>query len=656
MIAELGLALLWMAAALACLSLVAGVLYLRGGQKQLAALVRPASVAQGVLTAAAFALLIALFVRSDMSVELVARNSSSLKPMMFKVAGAWGNHEGSMLLWLTILGVSGALVALFEKRLREDTLVATLAAQAALGLGFFAFLIFSSNPFKRLPVAPPDGQGLNPLLQDPGLAFHPPTLYIGYVGLSVAFSFAVGALVTREIGPAFARAMRPWVLGSWIFLTIGITAGSYWAYYELGWGGWWFWDPVENVSLVPWLAGAALLHSVAVTATRNALRAWTVMLAVIGFSMSMVGTFIVRSGLLTSVHSFAVDPERGTFLLVLMAVYIGGALTLFGLRAGAVAEGKKFALLSREGSLVINNLLLTTILALVLLGTLYPIVAEAMGEKISVGPPYYNRVAGPLALVLCLVMVAGPLLAWRRDDGRKLWSRLPPAILAGAAVLFGLILFGGKVAILPLLGMTVAAVVAVGSLAPLWGRNLRRTPLPTWGMVIAHFGVAVTLAGMGAESAFIKERLVAAAPGDVVKVSDFSVTFVGVKPVAGPNYTALEGTLVAATPGGASFTLKPESRTFPGLMGGAPTETNEAALLTRPGGQLYAVLGQPVPGEGGAPDRYQLRLWWKPLVWWIWLGGGLIALGAGLSMLGRAQFLAIWRARRARKAQERFAS
>jgi len=655
MIAELGLALLWIAAALACLSLVAGILYVRTGKDDLAALVRPASVAQGVLTAAAFALLIALFIRSDMSVELVARNSHSLKPMLFKIAGAWGNHEGSMLLWLTILGVSGALVAIFERRLRNDTLIATLAAQAALSLGFFAFLLFSSNPFKRLPVAPPDGQGLNPLLQDPGLAFHPPTLYVGYVGISVAFSFAVGALITREIGPAFARAMRPWVLGSWIFLTLGITAGSYWAYYELGWGGWWFWDPVENVSLIPWLAGAALLHSVSVTATRNALRAWTVMLAVIAFSMSMVGTFIVRSGLLTSVHSFAVDPERGTFLLVLMALYIGGALTLFAFRAGAVAEGKKFALMSREGSLVINNLLLTTILALVLLGTLYPIVAEAMGEKISVGPPYYNKVAGPLALILCLVMVAGPLLSWRKDDGKKLWLRLPAAVLAGAVVLFSLILFGGKVGVLPLLGMTVAGIVGVASLAPLWGRNLRRTPLPTWGMVIAHFGVAVALAGMGAESAFIKERLVAAAPGETVTVDDFTVKFVGVLPIAGPNYTAIRGTLVATTPAGASFTLHPEARMFPGLMGTAPTETNEAALLTRPGGQLYVVLGQPVTGPDGTADRYQLRLWWKPLVWWIWLGGALIAVGAALSMLGRAQLLEIWRARRARKAQERFA-
>jgi cytochrome c-type biogenesis protein CcmF len=655
MIAELGLALLWISAALACLSLLAGVAFLRSGKAELAAIIRPASVAMGALTTTSFFLLIWLFIRSDMSVELVARNSNSLKPMIFKVAGTWGNHEGSMLLWLAVLCLSGALVALFEKRLRQDTLIATLTAQAALSLGFFAFLLLSSNPFNRLAVSPPDGQGLNPLLQDIGLAFHPPTLYIGYVGLSVAFSFAVGALITREVGPAFARAMRPWVLGSWIFLTIGITAGSYWAYYELGWGGWWFWDPVENVSLVPWLAGAALLHSVSVTATRNALRAWTVMLAVIGFSMSMVGTFIVRSGLLTSVHSFAVDPQRGTFLLILMAIYIGGALTLFAMRAGAVAEGKKFALMSREGSLVFNNLLLTTILALVLLGTLYPIVAEAMGEKISVGPPYYNRVAGPLALVLCVAMVMGPLLNWRRDDGKKLWSRLPLGLLAGAVILFGLVLFGGSIGILPLLGMTVAAFVAVLSLVPLWGRNLRRTPLPTWGMVVAHFGVAVCLAGMGAETAFIKEKLVAASIGDVVKVGEYRVEFKGVAPVAGPNFTALEATLIAITPSGERFVMKPESRMFPGLMGTPPTETNEAALLTRPGGQLYAVLGVPVPSADGAPDRYQLRLWWKPLVWWIWLGGGLIALGGLLSLIGRAQILTAWRARRAAKAGERFA-
>ncbi|MEQ1688135.1 MAG: cytochrome c biogenesis protein CcsA, partial [Sphingopyxis sp.] len=316
MIAEIGHACLWIALALALLQIIGGVAELRG---RAFVPVRPLAVAQGLLTIGAFGLLIWLFARSDMSVELVARNSHSAKPMLYKISGAWGNHEGSMLLWLSILGVAGAGVALFERRLNARTLAATLVAQASLALGFFAFLLFVSNPFTRLVPAAAEGQGLNPLLQDPGLAFHPPTLYFGYVGLSVAFSFAVGALITGDIGPAFARAMRPWVLGSWIFLTLGITAGSYWAYYELGWGGWWFWDPVENASLMPWLAATALLHSVSVTATRDALRAWTVMLGVVAFSMSMVGTFIVRSGLLTSVHAFAVDPTRGSFILALLA-------------------------------------------------------------------------------------------------------------------------------------------------------------------------------------------------------------------------------------------------------------------------------------------------------------------------------------------------
>jgi cytochrome c-type biogenesis protein CcmF len=311
-------------------------------------------------------------------VALVAKNSHSMKPWLYKFAGTWGNHEGSMLLWVTVLAVAGACIALFERRLNERTLVATLAAQAAIGLGFYAFLLFASNPFERLIPTPVDGQGLNPLLQDPGLAFHPPTLYFGYVGISVAFSFAVGALVTRDVGPAFARAMRPWVLGAWIFLTLGITAGSYWAYYELGWGGWWFWDPVENASLMPWLAATALLHSVTVLATRDGLRAWTVMLAVVAFSMSMIGTFLVRSGILTSVHAFAVDPQRGAFILILLALYIGGALALFGLRVGTVKEGSTFDFVSREGALVANNLFLSAILGIVMVGTLYPLLAAAV--------------------------------------------------------------------------------------------------------------------------------------------------------------------------------------------------------------------------------------------------------------------------------------
>ncbi|MFM2099174.1 MAG: hypothetical protein RLZZ366_713, partial [Pseudomonadota bacterium] len=417
MIAEAGLALLWIAAALAVLQLVLGWMGVSQDRAELLNSVRAVAVVQGVLVTLAFFALISLFLRSDMSVKLVVDNSHSAKPWLYKLAGTWGNHEGSMLLWVTILGVAGAAVALLERSLKSSTLLATLAAQAAIGMGFYAFLLFSSNPYTRMIPTAADGQGLNPLLQDPGLAFHPPTLYFGYVGMSVAFSFAVGALITRDVGPAFARAMRPWVLIAWIFLTLGITAGSYWAYYELGWGGWWFWDPVENASLMPWLATTALLHSVTVLATRDGLRAWTVMLAVVAFSMSMIGTFLVRSGILTSVHAFAVDPERGSFILALLAIYIGGAMTLFALRIGSVREGNQFDFVSREGALVLNNLLFSSILGIVFVGTLYPLAVEAVsGEKLSVGPPYFNSAAGPLVLFLVVVMVAGPLMRWRRDQ------------------------------------------------------------------------------------------------------------------------------------------------------------------------------------------------------------------------------------------------
>ena len=623
MIAEIGHALLWIALALALLQIYTGIAELMG--KPVVAPIRALGVAQGGLTVLAFVLLIVLFIISDMSVELVARNSHSAKPMIYKIAGTWGNHEGSMLLWLAILGLSGAGIALFERRLEHRTLVATLVAQAALSLGFFAFLLLVSNPFKRLVPAVPEGMGLNPLLQDPGLAFHPPTLYLGYVGLSVAFSFAVGALITRDIGPGFARAMRPWVLGSWIFLTLGITAGSYWAYYELGWGGWWFWDPVENASLMPWLAATALLHSVSVTATRDALRAWTVMLAVVAFSMSMVGTFIVRSGLLTSVHAFAVDPGRGSFILALLAIYIGGALTLFALRVGTMAEGKRFALMSREGALVINNLLLSVILAVVLVGTLYPIVAEAMGDKISVGPPYFNRAAGYPALILVMVMAVGPLLRWRRDDGGKLRKWGVVLLLTSALLIVMLSLIVPNMNLLPMLGLALAVGIGFVSIVPLFGRNLRRTPLPIWGMVIAHLGCAVSLAGMASESAFTSERLAAMRIGDTTSVGLWRVTLADIKPVVGPNWTALEADL-RVEQNGSTAVMHPQARTFTQ----PPTETNEAALLTRWGGQLYAVLGAET-GEG----RWQVRLWWKPLVWWIWAGGGMIALGGLLALIGR---------------------
>jgi cytochrome c-type biogenesis protein CcmF len=624
-IAEAGLAALWLGAALCALQLVASALAVRG-QAELAAIIRPIAVVQAALTALAFALLIWLFVRVDLSVLLVAQNDHSEKPLLYRFAAAWGNHEGSMLMWVTILGVAGAAVALFERKLETRTLFATLGGQAAIALGFYAFLLFASNPFARLDPAPVEGQGLNPLLQDPGLAFHPPTLYLGYVGLSVAFSFAIGALVTRDVGPAFARAMRPWVLAAWIFLTIGITAGSYWAYYELGWGGWWFWDPVENASLMPWLAATALLHSVTVLATRDGLRAWTVMLAVVAFSMSMIGTFLVRSGILTSVHAFAVDPRRGSFLLALLFIYIGSALALFGARVGTVREGSRFDLVSREAGLVANNLLLTAILGVVLVGTLYPLILEAIGVKISIGPPYFNAAAGAPALLLVAIMAAGPLLRWRRDDFRAVLRRIAPATAVAFIALVAVKLSAPAISLLSLLGIALAAGLALASLAPLWNRNLARTPLFTWGMVVAHFGVAVSLAGMACDSSFTAEKLVAARVGETVLVGPYQVRFAAVEPTFGANWQALQATLEARRGDGDALLLRPQARAY----WAPPTETSETAIHTALDGQLYTVLGKQV-GDG----RWQLRLWWKPFVTLIWAGGALIAIGGALALLGR---------------------
>ncbi|HEX8640552.1 MAG TPA: heme lyase CcmF/NrfE family subunit [Allosphingosinicella sp.] len=628
MIAEAGLAALWLAAALSLLQLFLGTAALREGGEAMLRVVRPVAVAQGVLAGLSFLFLIWLFLRTDLSVQLVAANSHSAKPWLYKFAGAWGNHEGSMLLWVTVLAVAGAAVALFERRLKQNTLIATLAAQAAIGLGFYAFLLFASNPFTRLSPVPVEGNGLNPLLQDPGLAFHPPTLYFGYVGISIAFSFAVGALVTRDVGPDFARAMRPWVLAAWIFLTLGITAGSYWAYYELGWGGWWFWDPVENASLMPWLAATALLHSVTVLATRDGLRAWTVMLAVVAFSMSMIGTFLVRSGILTSVHAFAVDPRRGAFILVLLFLYIGGALLLYGLRVGTVKEGSRFDFISREGALVVNNLLLTVILGVVLFGTIYPLVTEAFGEKLSIGPPYFNAAAGPVALILVVFMGAGAMLRWRSDRARELIGRLAIPVLITACALLLVVLLAPGIRILPLFGLVLAAGVGAASIAPLWKRNLRRTPLFIWGMVVAHLGIAVALAGMASEAAFTKETLIAARPGQTMGVGPYSVRFDSVEPVAGPNWTAVEARLTARRGEGSPFALRPQARMF----SSPPTPTSEAAIVTVLDGQLYVAIG-----ESDDQGRWQLRLWWKPAVTLIWLGGFMVAFGGLLALLGRVR-------------------
>ncbi|HET9811697.1 MAG TPA: heme lyase CcmF/NrfE family subunit [Sphingomicrobium sp.] len=633
MIAEAGLAALWLAAALAVLQLVLafGPAAIRTGRSA----VRSVAVAQGALTLFAMVMLMWAFAHTDLSVLLVAENSHSAKPWLYKLAGAWGNHEGSMLLWVTVLGVAGAVLAIFSRRMDERTFTAALGAQGALALGFFAFLLFASNPFARLDPPALEGRGLNPLLQDPGLVFHPPTLYFGYVGLSVAFSLAVGALIRGRVDSDLAKAMRPWVLGAWILLTLGITAGSYWAYYELGWGGWWFWDPVENASLMPWLAATALLHSVNVLAARDSLRAWTVMLAMVAFSMSMVGTFLVRSGILTSVHAFAVDPQRGTFLLALLALYVGAAFALFALRSGKLAEGPRFELVSREAALVGNNLLLTVILGIVFVGTLYPLFVEAVtGDKLSVGAPYFNAVAGPLALILALLVAVGPLLNWRRDSGERLKRLAIPALIAATVFVIALVAIPGG-SLLAKFGLAVAALLAVASFLPLANRKLRRTPLSTWGMVVAHFGAAVAIAGMAGSSLLTKEVLTAARPGDQVSVGPWTVEFESVTPAAGANWTALEAELHASKGGGVSV-LRPQARFYTD----PPTETTEAAIETALSGQLYTVLGKPA-----ADGRWQLRLWWKPLVTLIWLGGALIALGGALALGGRA-----WRSWRKERA------
>jgi len=629
-IAEAGLAALWLAAGLAALQLVLMIGTLRGATDAGRAM-RVIALVQGALTLVAFAMLLLVFATTDLSVALVYENSHSAKPFLYKVAGAWGNHEGSMLLWVTVLSVAGAFLALFSRRTGERTLIAALGSQAALALGFYAFLLIASNPFARLDPPAFEGRGLNPLLQDPGLAFHPPTLYFGYVGLSVAFSLAVGALLTGEVDAKLARAMRPWVLGAWIFLTLGITAGSYWAYYELGWGGWWFWDPVENASLMPWLAATALLHSINVLAARGALKAWTMMLAVIAFSMSMVGTFLVRSGVLTSVHAFAIDPERGTFLLGLLAVYVGAAFALFAVRGATLKEGAPFELVSRETGLVINNLLLSVILGIVFLGTLYPLLVEAVsGEKLSVGAPYFNSVAGPLALLLAVLVGVGPLLAWRRERRPVLKQLTVPALLGATALAISLIV-APRIGILPRLGLTVAAYLAAAAIVPLTGRNPLRAPLATWGMVVAHVGIAVGLAGMAANAAFTQETLAVTKPGERLAVGPWLVEFSGVTPTAGKNWTAVEGKLLA-TRGQGLVTLKPQTRYFTD----PPTATNEAAIATFWNGQLYTVVG-----KSDGEDGWQLRLWWKPFVTLIWLGGALVGLGGTLALIGH-----LWRLRR----------
>ena len=599
-----------------------------------------AARAQFLLVLFAFGCLMTSFIASDFSVVNVFENSHSLKPLIYKISGVWGNHEGSLLLWILILTLFGAAVAQFGQNLPPTLQARVLSVQAMIGVGFLAFILFTSNPFARLDPAPFEGAGLNPLLQDPALAIHPPFLYLGYVGLSVAFSFAVAALIEGRVDPAWARWVRPWTLAAWCCLTAGIALGSYWAYYELGWGGWWFWDPVENASFMPWLAATALLHSSIVVEKRDALKSWTVLLAILAFSLSLLGTFLVRSGVLNSVHAFASDPARGVFILAFLVFVVGGSLTLYAIRAPSLKGGGLFRPVSREGTLVLNNLLLSTACFTVLLGTLYPLFLDAVAEeKVSVGPPYFNAVFVPLMTPLIAALAIGPMLAWKRGDLAGVMGRLK--FVAAIAVLVGLGMawYAWNVMPLAVLGFALVAWLALGVFRE-WAERVRlfrwdivdswrrATGLPraSYGMSMAHLGVALTVFGITASEAWQEEKQVIMRPGDVQTVSDFELTFVGAEQLPGPNYSALAGTFVVTRDGQPVTILQPEARTFTN----PPMETTEAAIRTTLAGDLYTVVG-----EGDGQGGYAVRLYYKPMVIWIWLGTLAMMIGGMISLSDR---------------------
>ncbi|MCF3595042.1 heme lyase CcmF/NrfE family subunit [Rhodobacteraceae bacterium LMO-12] len=606
---------------------------------------RTSSVAQLIFIGIAFAALMRSFVVSDFTVANVVENSNSLKPMLFKIAGTWGSHEGSLLLWVLILAAFGAAVALFGSNIPDALKARTLSVQAWISTGFLSFLLLTSNPFERVFPPPLDGNDLNPLLQDVGLALHPPLLYFGYVGFSIVFSFAVAALIEGRVDAAWARWVRPWTLAAWMSLTAGIVLGSWWAYYELGWGGWWFWDPVENVSFMPWLLGTALLHSAIVTEKRDAFKSWTILLAILTFSLSLLGTFIVRSGLLTSVHAFAVDPERGLYILGLLSLSIGGSLGLFAWRAPVMEGGGLFSPISREAGLLINNLLLATATGTVLFGTLYPLFMEAVAdEKISVGPPFFNATFIPIMLPLVLLMAIGPFLSWKRADFKGVFQRLRfVALLAG---LVGLAVWylteGGPV--LAYLSIVIAAWLLFATLSEWAGRirlfdipfpdsirRARNLPRASYGMTLAHAGLAVVMFGFIGSSAWKSEEIVFVKPGDKIMIAGFDVRFDGVEQLRGPNYVADRGTLVVSRNGNPVTTLYPERRSYPV----AQSSTTESAIRSTLAGDLYASLAEPASEEAADHGAWTLRILYEPLVNFIWIGSALLVLGGGLSLSDR---------------------
>ncbi|MGA8388224.1 MAG: heme lyase CcmF/NrfE family subunit [Pseudolabrys sp.] len=625
------------------LGLIQSIVPVMGVYRRDDSLMRLASstaLAQFVFVALSFFALTVCYVMSDFSVATVYENSHSMMPLVYKFTSVWGNHEGSMLLWVLILALFGALVALFGNNLPATLKSHVLAVQSWIACAFYLFILLTSNPFARLAPAPFEGRDLNPILQDIGLAIHPPLLYLGYVGLSIAFSFAVAALLEGRIDAAWARWVRPWTLAAWMFLTVGIAMGSYWAYYELGWGGFWFWDPVENASLMPWLAGTALLHSAVVMEKRNALKIWTLLLAIVAFSLSLIGTFLVRSGVLTSVHTFASDPARGVFILAILVFFIGGALSLFAWRAPLLKQGGLFAPISREGALVLNNLFLTTACLTVFVGTLYPLALEAItGTKISVGAPFFNLTFGPLFVPLLFAMPFGPLLAWKRGDILGVAQRLMGAFAAGLVTIAIVAAAESEVSILAPFGIGLALFVMTGAVTDIVERiGLLRAPLSVvrqraaglprsvWGTAFAHFGIAVTLLGIVSVSTWATERIVAVKVGQSISLSGFELTFDGLVQRSGANYREVVGKFTVRQGGEAIGSLEPTKRSF----ASRETTTTEAALMTRGFSQLYLSLGD-VNSDGSVA----VRLYYKPMVLLIWIGSIVMMLGGALSLSDR---------------------
>ncbi|MGL4311040.1 MAG: heme lyase CcmF/NrfE family subunit [Paracoccaceae bacterium] len=640
MIAELGHFALILAFAVAMAQAVVPFWGAARGNAAAMALAGPAALVQVVLVAGSFAALIYAFVVSDFSVQLVYANSHTDKPMLYKVAGTWGNHEGSMLLWVLIVALFGAAAALWGGQLPLRLKARVLSVQALIGVAFYAFILFTSNPFLRIEQPPFNGRDLNPLLQDVGLAFHPPFLYLGYVGLSMAFSFAVAALIEGRVDAAWARWVRPWTLAAWIFLTIGIALGSWWAYYELGWGGFWFWDPVENASFMPWLLAAALLHSAIVVEKREALKSWTVLLAILAFGFSLIGTFIVRSGVITSVHAFANDPERGVFILAILALFTGGALTLYAVRAGALQAKGLFGLVSRESALVINNLLLAVSAFVVFIGTVWPLILELAtgGErKVSVGAPFFNAAFTPFMVGIAVLLPVGATLAWKRGNIaaalRPLWGVIVLAVVLAA---LAFTVSTGR-PMLAMVGTALGVWLMGGALADLWQRTgrgavagrfarLGRLPRADWGRVTAHGGFGVTLLGIALLTAWQVEDIRVAQEGVPFDVGGYEITLEKVESVQGPNYTSDMAVMRVSRDGQEVALLYPEKRVYPV----AKMPTTEAAIDNGFLRDIYLVIGDRQTAGGWA-----VRTYIKPFANWIWGGAILMALGGLLSLTDR---------------------